>query len=210
MRKLIPLFACLLTMLGLGVLVVENTKAEAPRTSVSSVSGGIQGSESVRTSSVTGLDRVSQLGASSTPTTCIAYTYTLSSFDLPIVTATPGAPETTAMSVVGTSTPASLPFPFTFYGVTYTSVNILNFGNLQFTTSNDLPIVARSPSRNLVHLYCRTGVSFNCTGAVAATAPAYRTTAYPAASTNPLRGSRPTAYTRCSGSGYCTAVTMKL
>ena len=139
MRKLIPLFACLLTMLGLGVLVVENTKAEAPRTSVSSVSEGIQGSESVRTSSVTGLDRVSQLGASSTPTTCIAYTYTLSSFDLPIVTATPGASETTAMSVVGTSTPASLPFPFTFYGVTYTGVNILNFGNLQFTTSNDSP-----------------------------------------------------------------------
>ncbi len=139
MRKLIPLFACLLTLLGLGVLVVGNTKAEAPRTSVSSLPEGRQGSESARTGSLSGLDGVSQLGASSTPTTCIAYTYTLSTFDLPVVTATPDVMETTSTRVVDNSAPSSLPFPFTFYGVTYTSVNILNFGNLQFTTSNDSP-----------------------------------------------------------------------
>ena len=77
MRKLIPLVACLLTLLGLGVLVVQNTKAEAPRTSVPSVSEGTQGSESARTGALGGLNGVSQLGASSTPTTCIAYAYTL-------------------------------------------------------------------------------------------------------------------------------------
>lgn len=138
MRKLIPLLACLLALLGLGVLVVQNTKAEATSTSVPSVSEGTQGSESARTGAPGGLNGVSQLGASSTPTTCIAYTYTLSSFDLPVVTATPGAMETTA-SVVDNSAPSNLPFAFTFYGVSYTSVNILNFGNLQFTTSNDSP-----------------------------------------------------------------------
>jgi len=139
MRKLIPLLACLLTLLGFGVLVVQNTKAEVPGTSVSSLPGATQGSESAQMSSLDGSNGVSQLGASSTPTTCIAYTYTLSTFDLPVVTTTPGAMETTAVSVTGTSAPASLPFPFTFYGVSYTSVNILNFGNLQFTTSNDSP-----------------------------------------------------------------------
>ena len=34
------------------------------------------------------------------------------------------------------SLPVSLPFPFTFYGQTYTSANVLTTGNLQFGTTD--------------------------------------------------------------------------
>jgi hypothetical protein len=124
MKKIIVALACLVTTLALGLLIARATGASAPRPGDYSTLCAGEACLAPTTSD-------GAPAATPSPTECpLTYTYTVLS----------GSPMTATDLLAGSQcsrciVPVNLPFPFTYYGQTYNSVNIASQGNLQFTTT---------------------------------------------------------------------------
>jgi hypothetical protein len=124
MKKIIAALACLVATLALGLLIAQATGAEATRPGDHSAS--CRGDACLAPTTSDGAPTLTP-----SPTDCpLTYTYTVLS----------GSPVTATNLLTGSQcnhciVPVDLPFPFTYYGQTYNSVNIASQGNLQFTTA---------------------------------------------------------------------------
>ncbi len=114
MKKFAALTISLFALVALGLLIARVTEAEAPGPNLAAPSAP------------------APLGGTPTPTECaLTYTYTVSAgTPVPANNPVPGT------QCFGCTAPITLPFPFTFYGQTYTSANVSPEGNLQFTTAS--------------------------------------------------------------------------
>ncbi len=132
MNKAVPILAGLAALLALGFVIANVTNAEAPHVTIVNTANGAQRGSSA-SSDANGGERgsTSPLAASASPTTCaIDYTYTVS--EGTIVTAT----DVLSSGCAQCTTQVTLPFPFTFYGQSYTSGEVEHEGNIQFNSAD--------------------------------------------------------------------------
>src|SRR5438874_2078142 len=120
MKTLVATLACVAVLAAFGIVIVRVTVAEAPTAPLSS----------------NVMQPLVPSGASATPAACgVDYVYTVSPNSGDEVTTT-HANLLAAARCDGCLVPVSLPFPFTFYEQTYTTVGISDRGTLQFTMGN--------------------------------------------------------------------------
>lgn len=124
MRRSYILIICLAALAAVGITLAQSTKAEAP-------AYVMQGGTPTPTA---------------TPEAClVTYTYITSTASLEPAEHLVSVPDCANCTAPHTA----LPFPFKFYGQTYTALNILASGNLQFLTASTEPSSCPAPYPSL-------------------------------------------------------------